>query len=112
MGLGDLYRWTKKYDDSETMFRKAIELNPRSEAFLGMGWLYLEQEKFADAERAFMDFNDLIRPKGEAYYGLGHVYLRENRFSEAESAFRKALELNPGNKMFEESLKKAVQEEG
>ena len=95
MGLGDIYRSLGRYEESEMMFKKALAINPASESYLGLGYLYLLQNRDTKAEDAFTTYLRVIRPKSEVYNGLGYLYLRRGRYAEAESAFQKSADINP-----------------
>jgi tetratricopeptide (TPR) repeat protein len=95
MGLGDIYRDIGEYEKSEVNFKKAISMNPKSESYLGLGYLYLKQNKLPEAEQAFKDYLLLIKPKAEVYSGLGHIYVQQQKYDDAEQMFRKSIELNP-----------------
>ena len=77
------------------MFQKAIALDPKSEAYMGLGWLYVREKKYTKAEEAFRQYLALIRPKSEVYHGLGSVYGATGRYGEAEKMFKKSIELGP-----------------
>jgi len=95
MGLGDIYRDTGEFEKSEMNFKKALAMNPKSESYLGLGYLYLKQERLAESERAFQDYIHFIKPKAEVYSGLGYIYERQQQYEKAEQMFRKSAELNP-----------------
>lgn len=94
MGLGDIYRDLGKDEMSEKMFKKAIGMNPKNESYLGLGYLYLNQMRYNEAENAFKTYLAVIKPKTEVFNGLGYIYLAEKRYSEAESMFKKALAIS------------------
>lgn len=95
MGLGDIYRDEEKYKDAEYMFKRALAMNPKSESYMGLGWLYLRMGKNDEAERAFQEYLEKIKPKGEVYLGLGIVAQNKGELDKAEEMFKKSVELNP-----------------
>lgn len=107
MALGDLYRETRDYGKSEDMFKKAIQLDPRSESYYGMGILFEHQGQLAKAEEMYRSYLRIIREKGEVYNALSRVLSAQGRFDEAIQASHNAIELNPGNPLFEEVLSQA-----
>ena len=106
-GLADTYREMGRYAESEEAFKKTFAVHPHSEAYVGLAWLYIKQERYADALKPLQDFLTHIREKGEVYYALGvaHEGLGENE--EAIKAFERALSLNPDNEMFARMLEQA-----
>ena len=95
MAMGDYLRETGEYEESEAMFMKSLDLNPISEAYLGLGWLYYKQHKYIEAEKAFNSYLEKIRPKSEVYLGLGYTYLSQEKYQQAERAFEESVSLNP-----------------
>ncbi len=63
MALGDMYRDAGRPEESEKWFKKAIEKNPKNEAYLGLGFLYLQEEKYEDAKQTFNAYLENIKPK-------------------------------------------------
>ncbi len=108
MGLGDINREMGNYEESEKMFKKALEINPDSESYRGLGWLYFNQGKYDLAEKAFKQFLERIREKGEIYFALGQVYIEEGRMDDAKKALKRAVELTPENKEFQRSLQSII----
>lgn len=106
MGLGDLYREMGKFQESEARYKEAFEINPQSESYLGLGWLYIHEERYADAVTVLHLYIENIREKGEVYYTMGHAYVGLENFTEARKAFTKATELNPDNPLFKEQLER------
>lgn len=84
------------YVSQEKLAKKAIELNPENySAYVELGIIYKEQERFNDAEDAFKKAIELKSDDGRAYEGLGWIYKYQRRLIEAEQVFKKAVELNP-----------------
>ncbi len=82
----------------ERSLKKAIELNPRDDlAYAKLGWLYIDQFQYPEAEQAFKKAIELNPKNDFAYVGLGGIYFYRAQYPEAERAFKKAIELNPKN---------------
>ncbi len=82
-GLGFLYFDQKRFLESEQMFLKALELNPRSEmAHMGLGDLYREMGRYEESEKRYQEAF-AINPQSESYLGLGWLYIHEKRYEEA-----------------------------
>lgn len=97
--LVDAYNEAKRYDESVKVVKDAQKRFNKSdpEALLMMtGMVYYKQEKYAQAEKAFLDLIKRTNGKSDdAYYFLGSVYLDQERYTQAETQFRKAIEVNP-----------------
>ncbi len=91
---GAMYERMKKYDLSETEFRKVLELDPDNAAAQNyLGYM------FADRSVHLPEALDLIskavqrEPNNAAYLdSLGWVYFRMGKFAEAEDNLKKSLE--------------------
>lgn len=106
-GLGDTYRELGRYKESEEFFRKTFAIHPHSEAYLGLAWLFIKQQRYADAMRPLQEFLSHIREKGEVYYALGVAYEGLGDKKSAVESFRRAVELNPENDGFKDALERA-----
>ena len=103
-GLGDLYREMGRYEESETYFTRILAINPKSEALLGLGWLYIRTERYTEALVTIERFLATIREKGEVYFALGVAHEGAGDLIAAEKAFQRAVELNPDNQGFANTL--------
>jgi Flp pilus assembly protein TadD len=96
--LGNLHsdKNPKRYNEAETAFRKAIELDPSdANACYNLGILLKDQKRYAEAEAAFRKAIELGPSDAKARYNLGVLLEDLKRYGEAEAAFRKAIELDP-----------------
>ncbi len=97
--LVDAYNEAKRYDESLAVVKEAQGKfgNSDPEALLMMtGMVYYKQEKYARAEKTFLELIKRTNGKSDdAYYFLGSVYLDQKRYAQAEKQFRKAIEVNP-----------------
>ncbi len=79
-------------------FNQAIAINPNdSQAYIGLGWLYHDQGRFAQAIEAFNQAIAINPNDSQAYIGLGWLYRDQKEISQAESLFKKAIVIDPGN---------------
>jgi Flp pilus assembly protein TadD/DNA-binding transcriptional ArsR family regulator len=97
-GLGYLLSWhSKRYEEAEQAFRRAIELAPH-EFFprYNLGCLLqLRLKRFEEAERVYRRAIELGPHFAIAWNGLGVLLLDDlKRHEEAEQAFRRAIELD------------------
>ncbi len=83
---------------TEDLFKKTIALNPKDDkAYVELGWFYLTQFKFSQAEGVLRKAIELNPKNDDAYVKLGWFYHEQKKFSQAEGVLRKAIELNPKN---------------
>ena len=79
--------------------KKVLELDPGNDrACLKLGRLYIDQQKFQQAE-IYMKKALKLNPGNnkETYHELGWLYQKLRKFQQAEKEFKKALRINPGN---------------
>ena len=94
--LGSLYFKLNNYEEAETMFEKAIKINPK---YMQARIYYLKvlekQEKLNDAlnEGKFFLENNMQYP--DVFCTLGKVYFALDMVKEAEKMIKKALIMNP-----------------
>lgn len=97
----------KRYDEAETLFYSAIELNPADAA----SWYELasvlrnKRKDFSAAERAYRRAIELDPDHADSWNALGNL-LNDNlsRFDEAETAYHRALKLAPDYAMIWRNL--------
>lgn len=98
--LGDLSYRTKNYSEAESVYKKAVHLQPgNGDIYNNLCWVYLEQH--AGIEKA----EDLIRtamrvtPEHRAYYAdtQGVILLRLGRVAESITALKEAVALLPAD---------------
>ena len=62
-----------------------------------LGQIYIEQKKFADAEKEFQIILEKNENSADAYYELGVIYENQGDMIKARSQWRKALRLQPNH---------------
>lgn len=80
----------------------------RDSTHLGLGWLYLYQQRYEEAEVPLRAFLENIREKGEVYYALGKAYQGGGKFEKARDAYQRAVELTEDNPMFTSVLEELL----
>jgi tetratricopeptide (TPR) repeat protein len=96
MSLGDTYAAWGRAEKAVAAYERAIELDSASEAYKGLGFVYLRQNNPGEARRWFELFNKHVRrPRGEVEMGLGYVSRREGKLEEAKEHFERAHYLDP-----------------
>jgi tetratricopeptide (TPR) repeat protein len=92
---------------SEHATEKAIKVNVvenkayidlgKDKKYVNVGWFYIQQGRYPEAEKMFKKAIEMNPKNDVAYADSGNLYNRQNRYREAETMFKKALELNPNN---------------
>ncbi|HEY9867592.1 MAG TPA: tetratricopeptide repeat protein [Candidatus Obscuribacterales bacterium] len=99
--------------EAESEARLAVSNDPQfAPARYALGLALKEQEKNAEAYKAFQEAVELDPQYSDGYAGLGMIELGEDRLAEAMSNFRKAIELNPGNSTAHYGLGEALLRQG
>jgi tetratricopeptide (TPR) repeat protein/peroxiredoxin len=115
LSYGSVYFQRGYMDQAEASFRIALRDDPTSaEAAYGMGSVYLEQHKSAEARESFeralklrASFPDTL---ANAWNNLGLLAAREGRTDEAVSNFQEALKLNPDHMIALDNLGSAYRQ--
>lgn len=89
------WQHSKRMDDAHALLRRATEIAPDyTGAWLTMGALFMQMNKFVEAIDAFTKAGELEPRNAEAWVGLGNANSRAMYPEKAIIAFEKALELN------------------
>ena len=84
-----------QFDDAQSAFKTALELNPTNvRALVAAGDLYLQLDRPDDAATEYARAILVSGENAPAYRGMADVNLRLRRFSEAVTAADKALEID------------------
>jgi tetratricopeptide (TPR) repeat protein/TolB-like protein/DNA-binding winged helix-turn-helix (wHTH) protein len=98
VALGDLYRDTGQYADSEAAYNRALEIDPsNSESLTGLGIVYARQKRFDEAEASLRKAVDIHPGDRRTYNRLGVFYFRTGRFEEAIEQYEYAVALEPND---------------
>ena len=91
----------KQWDKAAASFQAAIKADPRqSEAYLGLGYVYLVQQKYAQAVPVLQKATQLAPQDANGFGNLGIAYLRLGNLPSAEEALQRAVKLEPKNSKF------------
>jgi tetratricopeptide (TPR) repeat protein len=104
--LGIVAQYQRRFDEAETHYRKALELNiefndrhNQASTYHQLGIVAQYQRRFEEAETHYrkalelkIEFNDR-HSQAITYHQLGIMAQAQRRFDEAETHYRKALEL-------------------
>jgi tetratricopeptide (TPR) repeat protein len=113
--MGRMLSVFKRYQESEPYLKLATEVSPRAfQPFNLLGRTYLALDRFEEAEMTyeraagFASAGDRKQLAGAfGFEGVGDGFLKAKKKTSAARAYRRALELDPGNKVLEQKLSKA-----
>ncbi|MBE0641300.1 MAG: tetratricopeptide repeat protein, partial [Bacteroidales bacterium] len=94
--LGKLYLQVHEYDDAESAFTKALDIDENSAAaYLGLGISVLRQGRYEEAVDFLLSSLGLIYHFPIAHYHLGEALYHLEKFKEASEAFEVCLRMAP-----------------
>src|SRR5207302_2546245 len=101
-----VYQRAKRYDEAQNTLNKAIQRYPNEEqVYFLQGSVYEKQKKFNDAEKAFRKALELQKDDPAVLNYLGFMLAdRGVRLEEAESLIQKAVQSDPTNGAYLDSL--------
>lgn len=86
----------KKFDQATTLLQQIVETDKADfQAWTALGSIYFAQEKFGDAEKAYLHAIEIKPESGRAQLNLGRLRLTQKRYDEAIDPLTKAVELQP-----------------
>lgn len=96
--LGKYYHSRGQYRKAEKIFKKAIEIDPKTDrAYLELRWCYRMQKKHGKAEEMLKKAIE-IHPKNTwTYFELGWHYRDHKKYDKAERMLKKAIEIDQKN---------------
>ncbi|MDD2903409.1 MAG: tetratricopeptide repeat protein [Syntrophales bacterium] len=99
--------------NSQTLFTRAIEINPNNYmAFHHLGMDLVNRGKLDQAIAMYKKTLALAPKYPPAYNNLAIAYARQGKFKEAIPLFKEAIKLTPGNVSFYRNLALAYEQEG
>ena len=94
--LGVAYLYQGKLKEAESVFKKAINIDPQHvEAYSNLGLVYAKQNNFTKAENSYLKALQMEPNRIEALTNLAYLYLRAGKVNEAEERFLRASEIEP-----------------
>ncbi len=105
---GRIHYDRKEYEQAIPVFQKCASIEEDNVlipwAYTYLGWCYYKLERYPEAESAFLEAIARDQTIDFAYGGLGWVYYSMGRCPEAIPMFKKAIELAPEFKSWQEGL--------
>ena len=103
--LGNAYAETGDMDAAARSFRTTLQIAPDFEqAHNQLGWVLVQQKKFAEAEAQFGEILRLNPYSANAHKRLGDVLVREGKYAEAEAEYSNALMIKPDDAVINQAL--------
>jgi len=97
VNAGDVYLEKKDHDQAVSLYKEAIQLNPRyAKAYQALGVAMTRQGRHEEAKDSYLKALE-IEPSSQVYNNLGMWYDRVGELDRAERFFIKALELQPNS---------------
>ncbi|MEA1885921.1 MAG: tetratricopeptide repeat protein [Bacteroidota bacterium] len=91
----------KKYEESEILYRRAIDVDPSfNKALFNLGDVLYKQEKYEEAIDNFEQLSEKEFDKenlSASYYNLGNSLLKSGKIEESIEAYKNALRNDPDN---------------
>ena len=80
-----------RWQESETMLQKAIEIKPAADAYQTLGIIHFEQSKYEAALENFANAIKYAPDEGISYYYSGLIYMERNEKDKAKSILTEGL---------------------
>src|SRR5712692_3964415 len=90
---GDEFFTAEEYDDALEAYNKAVKLKPIASAYYHIGWIYNDQDQFAQAIESLSQATRLRADYAEPHQELGYAYYKLGRSQEAIPEYQNAIRL-------------------
>jgi Tfp pilus assembly protein PilF len=88
----------KNLEEAKTAWLKALNINPRLQTIHNnIGLVYMDQQKYAQAEEEFRKELALNGNYETAYFNLGMLYIRTGKLRQAEEMWQRTIQINPNH---------------
>ena len=105
------YANTEKLNNGIDFLKKAIALDLMSpNLYLKMGDYLLYTNRFAEAVKTYLHYQQLLPNDEHSYNKLGLAFMASQQYDEATAAFKKSLQINPGYSTAFDNLKIAMKQ--
>ncbi len=86
----------KKYEQATTLLKQIVETDKGDfQAWNALGSIYFAQEKFDDAEKAYLKATEIKPTSARAQLNLGRLLSTQKKYQDAIEPLTKAVELQP-----------------
>ncbi len=89
--LGNLYFAENRLQDATREYEAAVALNPDATNLFTLAQVYLNTDRFMEAEAIFNKVNRMMPRDPAGKYGLGLTYSRQERYEDAIRMFKDAV---------------------
>jgi tetratricopeptide (TPR) repeat protein len=90
----------KKYQESMSAYKKAIEINNENSAYsINLAYAYIQADSSRKALEEFQNAIVKYHPEliGEVYCQIGHIYFKEKNYKESKKAYQTVLQYDSEN---------------
>jgi tetratricopeptide (TPR) repeat protein len=95
--LGDASTQNKDFAKAETVYRKAVELDPSEPShYRGLGQALVAEGKYSEALKVYQKLIDLMPEDADNYLRMAQIYRELHQFDKAEESLLKAKQYAPG----------------
>ncbi|MFC2061825.1 tetratricopeptide repeat protein [Elusimicrobiota bacterium] len=93
-----LYR-KEKYDESEELYKKALEKKEKDRIYYNIGNNYLKKKDYENAEENYKKAAETkdLKLKQKINHNLGNLYYEQGKLNEAVESWKNSLVINPGD---------------
>ena len=82
----------KLYEEALIQLKKILQYDPRHlNAFLSMAFIYVKQERLADAAKVYEEVLSFDQSRGEIFAELGNIYIQAKDYRKAEEILNRGL---------------------
>ncbi|MFD2570085.1 tetratricopeptide repeat protein [Spirosoma soli] len=96
--LGNIYHEQNKYAEAISVYKQAVEINPKSEiAWYGLGSSFYWLNDYEQAISAYKKATQIKSDFESAWHNMGLAHINQQEYQQVHYAFSKVIELNPSN---------------
>jgi tetratricopeptide (TPR) repeat protein len=97
LSSGQLLEQRAQYADAAEEYKKALQLNPASDAVIGLANIYMKGRRFPEAEEYLRQLVKLHPEEAAAHVQLGRVLSAENKNDDAIAELQAGLKIAPAD---------------
>ena len=101
------------YADTETQYRKALELNPKASTSYNLANSMFLQERIPEAVEEYqkaIKTAETPETKSKAYYNMGNAYFQNKEYQQSINAYKESLKINPADEDAKKNLMLAMRQ--